>query len=247
MSKKFIGILIVTALILSVVVISGRTLPKGNAVAEQTEAIENHIVSVTGIGSIEAIPDITYINFGVQVEDKDPKKAMDNLAEIAEKIVNTLKKSGIEEGDIKTKNLSLSPVYRWDKESGKSILDYYRASESFKVKCTIEETGKIVGKISENGANIINGISFDISNRDELKLEAIEDAMKDAKAKAEAALSESGYKITGIKTISIQTVPAPLPIYRVIPSPKEAGNATIPVEGGTLSIKATVNVVFVFD
>ncbi len=246
MSKKFVGILVVLALILSVVVVGGRILPKGNASAEKTGSLENHTVSVMGTGSVEAVPDVAYIHFGVQIEDKDPEKAMDNLAERAEKVMDVLKESGIKEEDIKTTNLSLSPIYRWDKETGKSILDHYRASEYFNVKCVIKDTGKIVGEVSKNGANIINGISFDVSNRNELKLEAIKDAMKDAKSKAEASLSGSGYKITGIKTISIEmNTPTPSPIYRNISNDVE--NATIPVQEGTLSIKATVSVVFSFD
>ncbi len=246
MSKKFVGILVVLALILSIVVIGGRALPKGNALAEKADTAKKHTVSVMGTGSVESVPDVAYIHFTVQIEDKDPEKVMDNLAEIAGKVVNVLKKSGIKEEDIKTTNLSLSPVYRWDKETGKSILDRYRASESFNVKCAIKDAGKIVGEVSKNGVNIINGISFDVSNRSELKLEAIKDAMKDAKLKAEASLSGSSYKITGIRTISIQmNAPAPLPIYRDISAKGE--NAAIPVQGGTLFIKATVNVVFSFE
>jgi len=246
MSKKFIAIFILTVLVLSTVVIGGSTLPKGSVAAENLNVDEHHLISVTGTGTIQAIPDIAYVSFGIQAEHENAGIAMEKMSSLANAIISALKERGIKEEDIKTTGLSLVPVYRWDKETGKSILDYYRASEFFRVKCTVNNAGAILTCAGENGANIINGVSFDISNREELKLEAIKKAMDNAKAQAETSLNETRYIITGIKTISIGSIPNQIRSIDMAFAEK-GENVEIPIEGGMLTIQATVQVIYTFD
>lgn len=238
MNKKLIVLVVLIALL--TLAFGARVLPKGTAQA--TDDTMNHTISVSGTGSISIAPDISYINFGVFVEDKDPQVAMDSMALKANKIVTALQKAGIKKEDIKTTNISLYPVYSWDKETGKQNLEGYRASESFTVKTGLDTVGKILALVNANGANEISGISFDTSNKESLKLQAIEKAMEDARAKAEAALKGTNYKITGIKTIAVESSSPVYPVYKNI-----AAAESIPVEGGTVSVDASVSVVFTFD
>ena len=247
MSKKFIAVFILTVLVLSTVVIGGSTLPKGRVAAENLNVDEHHLISATGIGTIQAIPDIAYVSFGIQIENRDASAAMEEMSLQANAIINALKERKVKEEDIKTTGLSLVPVYRWDKETGKSILDYYRASESFRVKCTVNNAGAILTCAGESGANIIHGISFDISNREELKLEAIKKAMDNAKAQAEISLDGTRYVVTGIKTISIGSIFDQTRGIDMAFAEKGAENIEIPVEGGMLTIRATVQVIYTFD
>ncbi len=96
--------------------------------------------------------------------------------------------------------MSLSPVYSWDPRKGKQTLEVYRASASFSIKVELLNAGKLLTITNRNGATDIQGIIFDVSNKDELKLKAIEDVMKDARAKGEAALI--GTKSSILPTIS---------------------------------------------
>lgn len=238
MNKKLIVLLVLIGLL--TVSFGARVLPKGTAQA--TDDAMNHTISVSGTGSISITPDISYINFGVFVEDKNPQVAMDSMASKASKILTELQKAGIKKEDIKTTNISLYPIYSWDKETGKQNLEGYRASESFMVKVGIDSVGKILALVNASGANEISGISFDTSNKDTIKLQAIEKAMEDARAKAEAALKGTNYKITGIKTISIESSIPSYPVYKNI-----AATESIPIEGGTVSVDANVSLVFTFD
>jgi hypothetical protein len=233
MSKKVLLVLVLTIL-LGTVVIAGKALPRGVAVAQSDEM--NHTISVSGIGTVEVNPDIAYLNAGVTVENKDPAQA--------NAIVEALKKAGVKKEEIKTTGLSLYPVYSWDPDTGKQTLEGYRASESFSIKAELSNAGKLLTIASKNGATDIQGIVFDVSNKDELKLKAIEDAMKDARAKADAALIGTSYKVTGIKTISVESAPV-YPVYRDMLV--KGAEANVPVEGGTIGVDANVSVVFIFD
>lgn len=239
MNKKLF--FLVAMLVILTVATGARVLPKGNAVAADDSS--NHTISVSGTGSIDIVPDIAKISFGVFVEDKDPQVAMDSMAAKANKIVNALIGAGIKKEDIKTTNLSLYPVYSWDKDTGKQNLEGYRAAENFAVKTEINSAGKIISLVNKNGANEISGISFESSKKDEIKLQAIEKAMEDARAKADAALKGTNYKVTGIRTISVESSSPIYPVYKSIAA--EAQDVSI--EGGTISVDANVSVVFTFD
>lgn len=241
MNRKLLVLLVLVA-ILSVVVIGGKVLPRGAASAESDPT--NHTITVTGEGSVEVVPDIALINFGVSFMDLDPQKAMDGLTTKANAIVKTLTDLGIAKEKIKTSNLSLYPVYSYNPQTGKSTLEGYRASESFVVEVSISDAGKTLSSVVKAGVSEIGGISFDSSNRDALKLKAIENAMKNATDKANASLKGSSYKITGIKSISIEQVNYPQPIFKTFTGQTEA---SVPVEGGTLKVQVNVNVVFNFD
>jgi len=241
MSKKLLVVLVLTML-LGTVVIGGKALPRGEAVAQSDEM--NHTISVSGTGTVEVSPDIAYLNVGVTVENKDSTQAMDDLTVKANAIVEAEKLAGVMKEDIKTTGLSLYPVRSYDPDTGKQTLEGYRASESFSIKAELSNAGKLLTIASKNGATDIQGIVFDVSNKDELKLKAIENAMKDTRAKADAALIGTSYKVTGIKTISVESAPI-YPVYRDM-LVKEA-EANVPVEGGTIGVDANVSVVFIFD
>ncbi|BAL80322.1 SIMPL domain-containing protein [Caldisericum exile] len=242
MNKKLLVLFVVVA-ILTVVFIGGKTLPKGVATADSDPT--NHTISVTGEGYVEVIPDIAYLNFGVFFEDLDPAKAMDGLATKASGIVDVLVKQGIAKEKIKTSVLNLSPIYSYNPQTGKSTLEGYRASENFIVETKILDAGKILSAIVKAGVNDIGGISFDASNKDNLKLQAIENAMKNARAKADASLKNTNYKVTGIKSISIESISYPQPVFKSFAA--GATQANVPVEGGTLKVNVNVQVVFTFD
>ena len=242
MNKKLLVLLVVIA-ILSVIFIGGRALPKGTASAESDPT--NHTISVTGEGVVEVVPDVAYLNFGIFFEDPDPAKAMDGLATKANAMLNVLLGQGIPKEKIKTSNLSLYPVYSYNPQTGKSTLEGYRASENFTVETKIGDAGKILSAVVKAGVNDIGGISFDASNKEDLKLQAIENAMKNARAKADASLKNTNYKVTGIKSISIESVSYPQPIFKSFAGTQEG--PTVPVEGGTLKVNVNVQVVFTFD
>lgn len=241
MNKKLLFVLVLVA-VLSVVFVGGKTLPKGVASADSTSS--HHTIFVTGEGKVEVKPDISILSFGVSVDDKDPQKAMDGLTLKANAVVKALLDLGIAEEKIQTSNLSLYPVYSYDPQTGKATLEGYRASESFSVETAIAKAGKTLSAVVKAGVTDIGGITFDASTKEDLKLQAIQAAMKNARAKADATLKDTSYKVTGIESISVDTINYPQPIlYKAVSNAADS----VPVQGGTLDITVNVTVVFNFD
>lgn len=239
--KKKLLVLIVTLAFLSVAVVGGHALSKGTAVADETNT--ERTISVSGTGTVQITPDIALVNFSITVENKDASMAMTMLSQKANAVLQSLSKIEVKKEDIQTTNISLYPVYSYDKDTGKQTLEGYRATESFNVKGAINDAGKILSTVSANGVNEINGISFDVSNKDQLKLDAIKLAMKDARAKADASIDGTGYNINSIKTISIEAS-SPVPMYKSFAGATENN---LPIEGGTINVQVNVSVVFTFE
>jgi len=246
MKRKVLVGIIVILLILGASVLGVKSLPKNSEVAAENISLD-HTITVSGSGVVNVAPDIAKLNFGISMQKKTASEAMNALSEKASNVITTLTNAGVKKDDIKTTSINLRPVYQWDKDSRKNVLIGYEASESFTVNSSIKNAGNLLSLAVNSGANKIFGISFDASNKDTLQNEAIAQAMKNAREKAEASLKNTNYKITGIKTISIQSqnyYPVP---YRNITGKEIENNANVPVEGGSLTIKANVQVIFTFD
>ncbi len=206
-------------------------------------------ISVVGSGLIKEKPDIALIDFDITLKNSDPSAAMDNLSQKANDLLQKIYAQGINRSDIKTSNISLQPIYVFDKSSNKEVLDGYSATESFTLKTSVEGSGKTISLLTDNGVNQINNIRFERSDINQLRLQAIENAMSDARKQADAVLDKTMYKITGIKSVTISPISAPTPLLKEnLYNKSLAGtNQPLPVEGGEIEIRASVQVVFIFE
>lgn len=162
------------------------------------------MVTVMGTGKVAYEPDIAFITLGVQI-DKAPKAedALSKLNESINRVIASAKMIGISEDDIQTKSYSLFPHYDFQGEGGgTSIPSGYNANQQVTIKAkNIDEDRVIVSKIIEEaskaGANQVIGVSFDVSNIEELKQKARIEAISDAKKKTAGLAKAAGIKRIG--------------------------------------------------
>ncbi len=153
-------------------------------------------VTVVGQGKISYQPDIANVTLGVQI-DKVAKAedALNQLNDKSTKIVTAIKALGISDADIQTQNYSLSAQY--DYVNNVSSVSGYNANEQLvvKVRDIVNKTdliSKVIAEASKAGANQVNGISFTVSNLEDLKQQARVMAIADAKVKANSMASAAG-------------------------------------------------------
>ncbi|MBC7195090.1 MAG: SIMPL domain-containing protein [Caldisericia bacterium] len=247
--KKVLMLFVVSVLILTISLV-GISFGKSE-VNEMSNVTSDNFVTVTGQGIVYAKPDVAYINIGVQTEKKTAKEAAEENAKIVDQIVKALFKLGVKEDELETVEYSIEPVYFYPEKEPPVVVGY-RVRNLFNIKITKKtQDGKLdtkfIGEVldasTSNGANIISGINFDILNKEELKLKAIQLAMEDAKKKAETALEVVGEKIRGVAEINISDIS--YPVYRQDLKMLTAYEAT-PIFEGTESVQVTVNVKFIF-
>ena len=240
---RSIMIVAIAAVIAVSPVIAGRQAVR----ADTTTTVPTPTISVSGTGKLSVKPNLATINFGMFTHaDTAAAAQSENDAAIA-KITAALKAAGIKEEDIQTAVYNLQPHYTWDKENAKNVLDGYDMSHNLNVIVrTIGDAGKIVSLIAENGANTVNGISFGVDDAtlEQTKLAAIDLAMANARAKAEAVAKAIGKTVQSVQTVTLnENYYNP---YQGAYKLDAAGSSAAPVEAGSLSIEIDVSVVYTF-
>ena len=212
---------------------SGNTTPAGAAA---------NTVTASGTGTTQAVPDTAEMSFGVTTMSSNAKTALDDVSKIAERIASAVKKQGIADKDIQTRDVSVYP--QSTDHNGKQVITGYQASLSVQVKVRdISKLGEVITDADAAGANSISGPSFTIDDQAPVRAKAIAEAVADARKSAEAMAKAAGKSVGAVLSMSSSDVGSvPGPMY----SASEAGAAakSVPIEPGQLDITATVVVVF---
>ena len=200
-------------------------------------------ISVTGEAHISAAPDLAQIDAGVTSEAKTAREASDANNAAMGKVLLALKGAGIDEKDYQTSRLSLQPENSIPKQGVPSTIVGYRASN--RVSIRLHDVTKIAGVIDTlvtAGANDIGGINFMVSQASKLLDEAREQAIADARRKAEIYAKAAGVTLGAPISISEGGIPQPQQVFRFgaakMPTPIAQGEETLSITVGvTWAIK----------
>src|SRR3954451_823337 len=223
------------ALCVAVVLAGG--LPAAPALAEDTPVAA---ISVSGEAQVSVPPDRAEIDAGVSTEAKTAREASETNNAAMGKVLLALKGAGIEEQDFQTSRLSLQPQYAPNR-SGPNAVVGYRADNRVTVK--LRDVTKIAATIDllvAAGANELGGINFMVSTASKLLDEAREQAIADARRKAEIYAKAAGVTLGSPVSISEEGTPGAAPFRKMA-----AGMAaSAPVAQGEETLHVTVSVVW---
>ncbi len=156
------------------------------------------------------------------------------------KVLLALKGAGIDEKDYQTSRLSLQPQYPPNpNRAGPAVISSYRASNRVTIKVRdVTKVASMIDVLVGAGANEIGGIHFVVSQTSKLLDEAREQAIADARRKAQIYAKAAG--VTLGEPIAISEEGAPTPMFRS----KAAGGmvASAPVAQGEETLSVTVSV-----
>ncbi|QQG42670.1 MAG: SIMPL domain-containing protein [Candidatus Giovannonibacteria bacterium] len=171
-------------------------------------------ISVSGEGKVFVKPDVAVVNIGVVKQGADLVSTQRSATDVINKVLEMLKREGVEDKDVKTTSYSISP--RYDYKDGTQIFRGYEIHQNLEVK--IRDLGKVGSTLSrsaEFGANQVGSIQFTVDDPKAAKEEARAAAIKDAREKA-AKLAKS-LNINLKKLVSYSEsgggFPPPVPIY----------------------------------
>ena len=195
-------------------------------------------ISVTGEARISAAPDLAQVDAGVTSDAKTAREASDANNAAMGKVLLALKGTGIDEKDYQTSRLSLQPQYSAAKPGSPASVVGYRASN--RVTIRLHDTTKIANVIDTlvtAGANEIGGINFMVSQATKLLDDARQQAVADARRKAEIYAKAAG--VTLGAPLSIAEEGAAQPLFRAKLTSPMAAVAT-PVAQGEETLSITV-------
>jgi uncharacterized protein len=173
-------------------------------------------ISVTGEATVSVAPDLAQIDGGVTSEAKTAREASDANNAAMGKVLQALKGAGIAEKDYQTSRLSLQPETAPNRAGAPATIVGYRASNRVTVRLRdVTRLANLIDAMVGAGANDIGGIGFTVSNASKLLDEAREQALADARRKAEIYAKAAGVTLGAPLAISEEGAPVPIPYRRM--------------------------------
>ncbi len=159
-------------------------------------------INVGGKGEVFAVPDIAKISISVEKEAQNLNEAQGAATQAINNTIDFLKKSSVEDKDIKTTNYNIYPRYDYLEKIGR-VFRGYVVSQTLEIKIRkTDEAGNILAGVTAAGATNVGGIFFVIDDENAVKREAKQKAIADAKEKAEQLAGDLGVKIVRIVSFS---------------------------------------------
>lgn len=198
------------------------------------DTVPSGTVTTTGHGVVAAVPNEASITAGVHTEAASASAALAENAKLMDAVVAAMKDTGGTE--LQTQQVSLSP-----QTDAQGSVRAYAADDTVSAKTTIAAAGALIDAAVNAGANTVSGPTLDLSSRDALYLDALGEAVADARAKAEALAKAGGFGIGQVSSVTESSASPPVPLFQGA----VAKSAATPVEPGTQDVTADVTVSFV--
>lgn len=235
---------------LTSLVISAMLATTALAIADDNKA---GTISVTGVGIINAAPDMATINLTVLREAETAKSALSDNNSAMNDILDAMGEFGIEDKDLQTSNFSIHPRYIYPNNNNQiksPKIVAYQVSNSLAIRIRdLARVGEILDKSVTLGVNEGGNISFGNSDPKPLQMQARAEAMKSAIEKATVLTQAAGVEIGSIRQISEQSFnPSPQPMLRgQVAKMAMAESDAVPIASGENTYRITVNVTFELD
>lgn len=204
------------------------------------------VITLTGSGDTLIDPDMAHVSAGVVSQAASAAEALRQNSTAMAGVFAELREAGVEERDIQTSSLSVSPVYApqtGDDLTGPRIIAYRADNSVTATVRDLDNLGAAIDALVEAGANNVGNVSFDREDTDaameEARREAIQNALETARLYADAG----GFQLGRILTVNeIQGYrPMPMVMNQMARAESFDGAAT-PTAPGQLTIEVQVNV-----
>lgn len=239
-----------TLLLVGSVVLSG-CAPVSEAAPIAASDSPARTITVIGRGEVKAQPDTANTNVGVEVTAPTVDEAMAEAETRMEALLKALKALGIAEKDVQTSNFSINfertqtdgATPRPEGATGdQQVPGFYRVSNMVQVTIRdMEQVGAVLEAAVKAGANNIWGISFSVSDPQALEAQARENAVQDAKARAEALAELHNVELGSVMAVS-EVVGGASPVFA--DAAKALGGGGAPIEPGELTLSTQLQVVY---
>ncbi|CAM2005512.1 SIMPL domain-containing protein [Acanthopleuribacter pedis] len=219
-------------------------VPAGTAQVRETFAndayrgkTDANVIIVRGRGEVKAVPDIATFNVGVETEDANASVAISTNAIRANQIHSVLTSNGIAAEDIRTSEYNVYPVYN----NGSSSIRGYRVNNTIAVVVRdVSALGQLLDTLISSGANRFYGINFAVSNANQLREQAMAEAVVDARAQATLLAQAAGVTLGQVRAIEPQTTHYP----SFDRNESSSFDSSTPIATGSNTIIADVAVIF---
>ena len=222
-----------------------QTLPVAaqTAPAPVPAALQEASLTVTGTGEVAVAPDMARISLGVLAQAPTAAEAVRAMSADMEKVLASLTAAGVSQDDIQTSGLRVDVQQTYDEATQSSRVTGYTAVTDVQVRVLdLTTLGQTLDAVVQDGANQMNGLTFDLQDRKPVLDEARRAAVADAADKAGLYAGAAGVTLGPIRTLTEGGTGGgmPQPMMRMAMDAAES----VPVATGQITITADVTVTY---
>lgn len=217
----------------------------GATATESGQASNGRTITVSAAGEADAAPDEAVVRVSIEATADDPTVARRRVAENASSMREAIVELGLDESAIRTTGYNIYEDRVRPDERGGEPETTYRARHSFRIRIDdTDRVGEVIDAAVEGGATNVGGVEFTLSTetRSQLRREAIQAAMANARSQAEAIAGSGGMTVGDVRTVRTGATPGPRPVPRFEAAADGGGGTAI--ESGPVTVRATVTVTY---
>lgn len=198
-------------------------------------------LTVSAAGTKKVMPDVAYVTVGVTTQNKAMKKAQEANKEAMNALYTALEGAGLAKEDIQTVNYNVYPIYD---PNGTGKVTGYNVTNTIELTIKdIDTVGDFIDLATANGANSDYSFRFGLQDTSAYYNEALAEAVKKARSKADTIATAGGYKIINTLDIS-ESQNYYAPQYGKNDMAVAEGAGATPITAGLIEITANVSVVY---
>ena len=208
-----VGALLLGALLVGagMAVADARPAAQSGATDDPTDA-QHRTIDVAASGTAETQPDKAVVRLSVVATADDPRTARERVAENVSAMTDALADRGIEDDQIRTVDYDLRERRHPRTPEKRDADPAYRARHGLVVEVDdVDATGGVIDAAVDNGAANVHDVRFTLSEATEreLRAQALQEAMENARAQADTAAAAADLAVTGVHAVSTGEVRRP--------------------------------------
>ena len=225
-------IALAAVLLIAAAAVAGVARPEGaRAVEGPSQAGDS--ITVSGSGSVSAVPTTAVFSFGVDSRAATAKGALAANSREMREVIAAVKAAGGK--NVTTQSVSLSQAFGPD-----GTPNGFAASNIVTASIGLDRVGSLIDAAVEAGANQVNGPSLGVADQKKLYRQALTAAVAEARESAKVLAAAAGRSLGRVTSMVEGGGFAPVPMYEK--SAVSDGGA--PIEAGTQETTATITVTF---
>ncbi len=242
MDRDRLPILIVVAALLAAMLAGAALVAPTDA--QDPDATADRHVSVDATGTADAAPDRAVVRVAATVTGDDPAAVRDDLAANADALRGELEAAGLDADQYETEGYRIDE--RNDERADTPEVAGYRGVHGFVVTLDDPQAAGAVIDAAANASAEVRTVRFTLSEerRTELRQDAIETAMEDARSQADAIAANGDLAVTSVHSVdATQQDYRPVEYQAAAPRAADASGSTS-VETGDVTVSYRVRVTY---
>lgn len=201
---------------------------------------------VSGQAELKVEPDMAVFQVGVETRAETLEQAREANAAAMQQIQGRLIEAGADPNGLKTQGYSVQPEWHYNENNGVRTLVGYRVSHTLEVTVAdLGTLGVLLDAAVQAGANRVYGPTFGVSDTEALEAEALRQAVRRARVKAEALAQASGAFLKGILEIRESVSTPYIPALRSAAMAVDTMEFTpTPIQPGEVTVTAHVTITY---